>query len=194
MRHEFDLSRLLRQALVLYDLAKPIWVIAAAQVKHPCSVINPFPQLHEQDQVLRSQIEPRLGASEIEAPSAADFALGIFPAVAALLQAVGNQAYPSRRLPLAPLPEDGLAALEGQRGEYRRRFLGERLGSLFIPSIAPQSSDSTLGRAIDTSRGFCRYGKLNQLPPRTRWKSKSRAKAAFVNLAAQRRKGAARTR
>src|SRR5262245_24656646 len=88
----------------------------------PCLVVHTVGQLHEDVEVLRAQVEFAFGSAEIEAEIRPQLALGVF-AVMALALAYGRfAAKPERRFGRAAEPGDGLARLQFDRRERRRRL------------------------------------------------------------------------
>ena len=86
-----DRSRLRGQRLVLDSAAAATARSRPAQVKQPGVVVDAVGQVHEQDQVVRAQVELSLGAAEIEAAVLRQLALGVLAQVAAPLGAARLQ-------------------------------------------------------------------------------------------------------
>src|SRR5262249_54549566 len=91
-----DRGGLVRQARGLVAFAKPLRVVAAAQVIEPGVIIDAVARLQEEDQVLATQVELLLGPAEVEAALLRQFALGVFSNVPAALGLARRHPHPAR--------------------------------------------------------------------------------------------------
>ena len=87
VRVAFDAAGLGRELLVSYHVAEPSQVIPAPKVMKPRRIVDAVPELEEEVEILRAQVQLLLGTTKVEAAVLRDFSLGVLALVPAMVGA-----------------------------------------------------------------------------------------------------------